>query len=472
MKKTAVEVREITGTPGSMLASTVGRVGAVPGALLLQPQAPIQFLNNPDKDKVQEIADAMHRAYGKDLDHVAVRIGGTDTADDMRRAVVNPNTTLLQKTLFSFSLPISNMMANLRRGDHYNPTSDVINLYSGNPYIAAHELGHAADYNIKSKGERAVYTGAGLGSDRLLGPLSPLTQWKELLANKRGLEGLDRGVADPVERDQHKRDYWKILAPAYATYATSAVGGGLALHNRLAGGGPNTPLNKILNTSSAIIAKYFGAGAAQRYHRPAALLSMLGAGVATGHAVGAIRNALTPRPGKKEDNDMLTKKAYYVGARAALEKFALTAEDIETLEHGDRITPAMGAAGGGLAMAGVSPFFGALGAGMASGIHSPRGYGARSALGTGIGTLAGQVGGTIAGGVGGAAVGTLIGGALQLAGVPHAMLSATALGTGVGALGGLAYGGYEGARLGRQLSKPDSHVAAQAGYAAEKAPAR
>ncbi|PLY07398.1 MAG: hypothetical protein C0624_03660 [Desulfuromonas sp.] len=88
-------------------------------------------------------------------------------------------------------------------GDHYNPYTNTIHLYSGHSSIALHEGAHAKD--IASRRYPGIYTAA-----RLL-PLAPLYQ-----------EGVATGDAVGYHRAEcqpagEKADY-KILYPAYGTY--------------------------------------------------------------------------------------------------------------------------------------------------------------------------------------------------------------------------------------------------------------
>jgi len=88
-------------------------------------------------------------------------------------------------------------------GDHYNPYTNTINLYSGHASIALHEGAHAKD--------TATRRHPGLYSASRILPLVPLYQ-----------EGVATGDAVGYHRDRcepqgEKADY-KILYPAYGTY--------------------------------------------------------------------------------------------------------------------------------------------------------------------------------------------------------------------------------------------------------------
>jgi hypothetical protein len=90
-------------------------------------------------------------------------------------------------------------------GDHFNPYTNTINLYSGHASIALHEAGHAKDFACRSRAGRGWYAFV-----RLL-PLVPLYQ--EAVATSDALSyDRHKGLA----RDE-KADY-KVLYPAYCTY--------------------------------------------------------------------------------------------------------------------------------------------------------------------------------------------------------------------------------------------------------------
>jgi hypothetical protein len=93
-------------------------------------------------------------------------------------------------------------------GDHYNPYTETINLYSDHPAIALHEGGHAKDFaEVSHPGSYAALN---------LIPLAPLYFEKEATADALGY------VREHGTPEEQKAAY-KILYPAYGTY----VGGGL-----------------------------------------------------------------------------------------------------------------------------------------------------------------------------------------------------------------------------------------------------
>lgn len=101
-------------------------------------------------------------------------------------------------------------------GDHYNPYTNSISIYSGSRPIVLHEGGHAKDFaDIGNRHLKGLY--AGVRSVPLLG--LPFTLWQEGVATN---DALSWELATGTSR-QSKSAY-RTLYPAYGTY----VGGGAA----------------------------------------------------------------------------------------------------------------------------------------------------------------------------------------------------------------------------------------------------
>ncbi len=92
-------------------------------------------------------------------------------------------------------------------GDHYNPFSDTIHLYSDVPAIAFHEGGHAKDFT------RRTYKGT-YATSYLIFPL-----WHETLASQDALWHVqEQGDVDRIVEAN------RILYPAYGTYVGNGLG--------------------------------------------------------------------------------------------------------------------------------------------------------------------------------------------------------------------------------------------------------
>jgi len=144
-----------------------------------------------------------------DLYQVKVRLNEYAPGAEWRRLIHNRAVNgFWRYTIGALSVGLYTILpgrafAGLFGGDHYNPFTNTVNLYSDHPAIALHEAAHAKDFAQRK------YKGT-YGALRIL-PLVPLYQ-----------EGLATGDAIGYDRDlgltdAEKADY-KILYPAFTTY--------------------------------------------------------------------------------------------------------------------------------------------------------------------------------------------------------------------------------------------------------------
>jgi len=95
-------------------------------------------------------------------------------------------------------------------GDHYNPMTNTVHIYSGHKSIILHEAGHAKDFAAQDS--KAIYA--------LLYVLLPgFDLYVEAEATGDAI-GYD--IANGLTRDE--KDDYRILYPAYATYVGSLGG--------------------------------------------------------------------------------------------------------------------------------------------------------------------------------------------------------------------------------------------------------
>lgn len=144
------------------------------------------------------------------LAHVKVRLNQYAPGGEWKRLFKNREvgagwryTVGVITNLFYTILP-----GRLLGGDHYNPFTNTVNIYSDHTAIAYHEGGHAKDFaHRKWKGTYAVI--------RLL-PIVPLFQ--EYAASDDAVEYTrwKRSIED-------EKSAYKILYPAYMTYVASEV---------------------------------------------------------------------------------------------------------------------------------------------------------------------------------------------------------------------------------------------------------
>jgi hypothetical protein len=145
-----------------------------------------------------------------ELSTVKVRLNQYHPRDDWHRLVANKSVGAgWRYTVGAVSVAFEAIFpGRLFGGDHYNPFTNTIHLYSGSPEIALHEAGHAKDFaRRKWKG---TYAAA-----RIL-PIVPLVQ--EAIATSDALGYLE--ATQPVSAQQ---EAYEILYPAYGTYVGAEI---------------------------------------------------------------------------------------------------------------------------------------------------------------------------------------------------------------------------------------------------------
>jgi len=146
-----------------------------------------------------------------DLDHVKVRINQYAPLADWRRLRANKSVGWgYRYTLGVLSVAGEAILpGRLFGGDHYNPFTGTIHLYSDVPAIALHEGGHAKDFTRRRlPGTYALVTALPFGS-----------LWPEAIA-----------TGDAIAYARQQRDMelecesYRILFPAYGTYVGGSIG--------------------------------------------------------------------------------------------------------------------------------------------------------------------------------------------------------------------------------------------------------
>ncbi len=144
------------------------------------------------------------------LDTTRVRINQYAPGDDWRRLVKNKRVAAPWRYTFGavFTAYETVVPGRIFGGDHYNPFTDTIHLYSDVPAIGIHEAAHAKDF------ARRKYKGTYAAAYCL--PLVPL--YHESLASGDALDWMELNHP-PAEQ----REAYNVLYPAYGTYVGSAL---------------------------------------------------------------------------------------------------------------------------------------------------------------------------------------------------------------------------------------------------------
>jgi hypothetical protein len=205
------ELAEITttqierGRPNAFLDG-FGWVWGIPAKIIL-------FDRRVENHQVGSRTEAEIAGYlrANELDSVKVRLNQYSPADDWQRLVANKSVGPgWRYTLGTLSVAGETIFpGRLFGGDHYNPFTNTIHVYSDAPAIAVHEGGHAKDFaKRKWKGTwAAVYLIPGV----------------PLLHEARATE--DALTYYKIYGDAaSQREAYNLLYPAYGSYVGGALG--------------------------------------------------------------------------------------------------------------------------------------------------------------------------------------------------------------------------------------------------------
>ncbi len=182
----------------------IGWVVGIPDKILL-------WDRRIDRHKISErtivtIADYLEQ---NNLPHVKVRANQYAPLQDWKR--LTQNKTVAWPWRYSLgTLSVAGeaiLPGRIIGGDHFNPFTQTIHLYSDIPAIALHEAAHAKDFT------RRTYQGC-YAAAYLLAPM-----WHETLASQDVFAYLEE-QGDPSSIREANR----ILYPAYGTYVGNSVG--------------------------------------------------------------------------------------------------------------------------------------------------------------------------------------------------------------------------------------------------------
>ncbi len=194
------------GEPHKVLDS-VGWVFSIPDKIILWDRRIGNHHIGPQTESA--IADYLAK---NELTSVKVRLNQYHPGDDWRRLVANDSVGAgWRYTLGGLSVLGETIFAGrVFGGDHYNPFTNTIHIYSDVPAVAVHEAGHSKDFSQREW--KGTYAAA------YLIPGVPL--YHEAKATNDAL-----GYLLTESDEQTQRDAYEILYPAYGTYVGGAFGG-------------------------------------------------------------------------------------------------------------------------------------------------------------------------------------------------------------------------------------------------------
>lgn len=150
------------------------------------------------------------------LHDVSVSVNQYKPQESWQRAFSNPKTSLLAKMTGGITSSLLETFSFNKLtgfiGDHYNPFSNTVHLFSDDIAIALHECGHAKDFN--SRRNPSLYVA--LGAIPTVGPIAVIM--REYLATHNAIQYMQNRCTK--ENVQHA---YKMLTPALATYVADAL---------------------------------------------------------------------------------------------------------------------------------------------------------------------------------------------------------------------------------------------------------
>ena len=192
------------GRPIPILDGAGWVVGIPSKVMLLSTRVDNHSVSHETEESLQEYLDA------NGLDRVKVRLNQYAPLDEWRRLhgnkSVGPGWRYTLGTLATLGYTV--LPGRLLGGDHYNPFTNTINLYSDHPAIALHEAGHAKDFS------RRTYKGTWAAAYLLPG----IALGHEEIATSDILSYL----ASEGRTDEQAAAY-RILYPAYGSHIAGQI---------------------------------------------------------------------------------------------------------------------------------------------------------------------------------------------------------------------------------------------------------
>lgn len=197
------------GSPNIILDSLGNIISLPKKIILLNPKV--------DSHSISPATEEMIMQYIKDnpglMKDTKVRLNQFSLFGDLKRLTENKKISWYWRIFPGIPVTVfSSGLGRLLGGDHYNPYSDTINIYSDIPAVALHEAGHAVDMTEKVKEGWADYYTIGR-------TLVPVTLHQEYVASEEAIDYLK----EKGDREEENNAY-KTLIPAYGTYVGGNTG--------------------------------------------------------------------------------------------------------------------------------------------------------------------------------------------------------------------------------------------------------
>jgi hypothetical protein len=308
MFKKAFKIEEPKDTLSNIhagVAGTLGRINAIPAALLAGQEKAFQHLQGPDKKFLEK--ELAHLKKDPRLKDVIVRLGHSNLTDNLKRIWNQENSrgfnSPILKVFRTIKAPIIWANTGLRRADHYDVDTNTVGLYSGIPEVAHHELGHARDFNNSNVGTQARLLAHAIENQLMPGIPGPTTQFLETKANEEAEKGYKGDM----------REFRRRLWPARGTYWGALAGGAAySLNPSL-----REKINDYIAGDAADYSDDWQGNLMKGLRGTAAALAVPAAGALAGRLFAETRN-LFDRDGKKEKRAAIVEAIKYKLAKEIL----------------------------------------------------------------------------------------------------------------------------------------------------------
>lgn len=193
----------------NIIIDSIGNITGIPGkVLLLNPK----MENHNISSKTIQVIEKYVDDNPEDMRDTKIRINQFAPVGEFKRLIKNKKVEWWWRIFPGIPTTMLSLAGRVVGGDHYNPYTDTINIYSDVPAVTLHEAGHAVDFSEHAeKGTAGIYA---LGR-----MLMPVTLHQEHAASEKAINYLK----DTKDREGEKEAY-KSLYPAYGTYVGGAVG--------------------------------------------------------------------------------------------------------------------------------------------------------------------------------------------------------------------------------------------------------
>ncbi len=193
----------------NIVVDGLGNIISIPKKIIL---LDTRIDNHSISPKTQEALKHYIQDHPKFMQDTKVRINQFAPVGEFKRLIKNKKVRWWWRIFPGIPVTFFSLGGRLFGGDHYNPFTDTIHLYSDITPVALHEAGHAADTAEKVEEGWADYY--------ILGRVLPVVALhQELVASEKAVHHLE----EKNDKKEEKNAY-RILVPAYGTYVGGSSG--------------------------------------------------------------------------------------------------------------------------------------------------------------------------------------------------------------------------------------------------------